>query len=199
MWSLGCIAFELIAGLPLFPGCAEYDQLRMLIKAIGYVLNNDRMPPDEMLARANEKKVKTWFKRDENGKYKLKTVEELEKEGLKNKIKVRKMCYKIQTLDDVALVIPCLHDEYQGKVKKANTKGLCFVHFLKGILKWEPEERYSPSMALQHPFITGLEWSPEFTPTPDEVKETEKKQQQYVNSKITHIEILPRVMPNKIR
>jgi len=36
MWSLGCIAFELMAGLPLFPGFSEYDQLRMIIKVIGY-------------------------------------------------------------------------------------------------------------------------------------------------------------------
>jgi len=198
MWSLGCIAFELMAGLPLFPGCTEYDQLRMIIKVIGYISFNGRMPPDEMLAKASEKKVKMWFKRDETGKYQLKTVEDLEKEGLKNKIKVRKMCYKIQTLDDVALVISCLHDEYEGEVKKPNIKGLCFVHFLKGILRWEPEQRYSPSMALQHPFITGLEWGPDFTPIPDEVKEIEKKQQQYVTLKLIHIEILPRVMSNKI-
>ena len=35
MWSLGCIVFELTAGLPLFPGHSEYDQLRMIIKVIG--------------------------------------------------------------------------------------------------------------------------------------------------------------------
>ncbi len=39
MWSLGCIAFELIAGLPLFPGKSEYDQLRMIIKILGYAFH----------------------------------------------------------------------------------------------------------------------------------------------------------------
>lgn len=35
MWSLGCIAFELLSGYPLFPGHSEYDMLRMIIKIIG--------------------------------------------------------------------------------------------------------------------------------------------------------------------
>lgn len=137
------------------------------------------MPSDAILARADEKKLKEWFKKDKTGKYQLKTLEELEREG-KDKPKVRNMCYGLQSLDDIPLVISCLHDEYEEEVKKPNDKGLCFVHFLKGILRWEPELRYSPSMALQHPFITGLEWDPKFTPLPDEAKEIEKKEQQYV-------------------
>ncbi len=44
MWSLGCILFELMFGLPLFPGHSEYDQIRMIIKVIGppsnYILQN---------------------------------------------------------------------------------------------------------------------------------------------------------------
>eukprot|EP00826_Nyctotherus_ovalis_P059565 TRINITY_DN8296_c0_g1_i10.p5 TRINITY_DN8296_c0_g1~~TRINITY_DN8296_c0_g1_i10.p5 ORF type:complete len:145 (-),score=46.07 TRINITY_DN8296_c0_g1_i10:843-1277(-) len=138
------------------------------------------MPPEEMLAKASEKKLKLWFKKGKDGKYKFKTLDDLEKDGLRSKIKVRKMCYDIESLDDISLVIPCLHDEDEDKVKKVNIKGLCFVHFLKGILKWEPDQRYTPSMALQHPFLTKLEWDPSFTPIPDEAKEEEKKQQQYV-------------------
>ena len=36
MWSLGCITFELIAGLPLFPGNSENDMLQMQVKVLGY-------------------------------------------------------------------------------------------------------------------------------------------------------------------
>jgi len=58
----------------------------------------------------------------------------------------------------------------------------CFVHFLKGILQWEPSSRYTPAMALQHPFITGLEFDPSFTPIPDSVKDASRaKKQQYVH------------------
>ena len=39
MWSLACIAFELFFGLPLFPGCSQYDMLRMMIKVLQYKVN----------------------------------------------------------------------------------------------------------------------------------------------------------------
>lgn len=35
MWSLGCVAYELVVGYPLFPGLSEYDQIRMIIQVIG--------------------------------------------------------------------------------------------------------------------------------------------------------------------
>lgn len=36
MWSLGCIAFEMLLGLPLFPGVSEHDQLRLIEETLGY-------------------------------------------------------------------------------------------------------------------------------------------------------------------
>ena len=155
------------------------------------------MPSEQMIAKASEKKLKMWFKKGEDGKHCLKTLEDLDKEGLKGKIKVRKMCYEINKLDEILSVVPNLSEEAE-KSKKGKTKGECFVHFLKGILRWEPELRYTPSMALQHPFITGLEWDPNFAPVADEVKEAEKKQEQYVYLLFNLIEILPRIMSNKI-
>jgi len=64
------------------------------------------MPPDSMIKRANEKKVKMWLTKDENGAYRLKTLEEVTKDGLQDKAKVRKMCYDIQSLDDIMTTIP---------------------------------------------------------------------------------------------
>ena len=154
------------------------------------------MPPEKMLTKSNEKKLKMWFKKGESNQYSLKTLEDLEKEGLKSKIKVRKMCYDIKNLDDISLVISQLNEENETKLKKPNSKGECFVHFLKGILRWEPELRYTPSMALQHPFITGLEFDSNFVPISDEIKEEEKKTQQYVSLIFITLEILPRISPN---
>lgn len=37
MWSLGCIAFEMLLGLPLFPGVSEHDQLCLIEETLGYV------------------------------------------------------------------------------------------------------------------------------------------------------------------
>ena len=35
MWSLGCVAAELLLGLPLFPGGCEYDQLAQITALLG--------------------------------------------------------------------------------------------------------------------------------------------------------------------
>ena len=36
VWSIGCIAFELLFGVPLFPGSSSYNQLQMILKVCGY-------------------------------------------------------------------------------------------------------------------------------------------------------------------
>jgi dual specificity protein kinase YAK1 len=51
----------------------------------------------------------------------------------------------------------------------------CFIHFLKGILKWNHKERWTPEMAMQHPFISQTPFSPDFEPVPEQVKQKEKK------------------------
>ena len=45
MWSLGCIAAELVTGRPLFAGDDESDQLISQLEYLG-------MPPDQLLARS---------------------------------------------------------------------------------------------------------------------------------------------------
>lgn len=35
MWSLGCIVAELFLGLPLFPGCSEYNQVSRIVDMLG--------------------------------------------------------------------------------------------------------------------------------------------------------------------
>jgi dual specificity protein kinase YAK1 len=31
----------------------------------------------------------------------------------------------------------------------------CFIHFLKGLLNVDPQQRWNAKLALRHPFITG--------------------------------------------
>lgn len=42
-----------------------------------------------------------------------------------------------------------------------------FVDFLKGMLKTNPDERFSAEQALDHPFIAGEKFTGSFTPKPD--------------------------------
>jgi serine/threonine protein kinase len=48
IWSLGCIAYELFTGYPMFPGRSEADQFNMFIEILG-------PPPPDMLVGATRK------------------------------------------------------------------------------------------------------------------------------------------------
>lgn len=50
----------------------------------------------------------------------------------------------------------------------------CFIHFL-GILKWDPRDRWTPYMALQHPFITRIKFDKNFKPEPDPITNIKEK------------------------
>lgn len=93
MWSLGCIAFEILCGLPIFPGNSEYDQIRMIVQVLG-------MPPDTLISKGSIKKIERLFKRSDGEKYTLKTLEDLISEHRNDK--VRRMCFDIKSLDDIS-------------------------------------------------------------------------------------------------
>ncbi|CAD7929639.1 unnamed protein product [Amoebophrya sp. A120] len=49
LWSLGCICAELFIGLPIFPGCSEYDQVKRITEVCG-------IPPARMMEGGNASK-----------------------------------------------------------------------------------------------------------------------------------------------
>lgn len=50
MWSLGCIVFECITGVPIFAGENEKDQMAAIMEVIG-------LPPRSLIAKAQRRKV----------------------------------------------------------------------------------------------------------------------------------------------
>ena len=50
MWSLGCIIFECLSGIPLFAGENEKDQMGAIMEVIG-------LPPRSLIAKATRRKV----------------------------------------------------------------------------------------------------------------------------------------------
>ena len=57
MWSLGCIVYECMTGVPLFAGENEKDQMLAIMEVIG-------MPPRSLIAQATRRKV--FFDEDYN-------------------------------------------------------------------------------------------------------------------------------------
>lgn len=50
MWSLGCIVFECLIGIPIFAGENERDQMAAIMEVIG-------LPPRSLIAKATRRKV----------------------------------------------------------------------------------------------------------------------------------------------
>ncbi len=76
IWSLGCIAFELFFGVPLFPGASEYDQIKMIISVCGYISIN-RVPDSKLIMKGA--KANSFFNFDyQTGQFSLKSKEQYE-------------------------------------------------------------------------------------------------------------------------
>ncbi|KAF1316002.1 Cmgc/dyrk/dyrk2 protein kinase, partial [Globisporangium splendens] len=154
MWSLGCIAFELLLGLPLFPGVSEHDQLRLIEETLGEL-------PQHLLKKGRNvlkfydvriRQHATNF--ESNEEFVLKSPEQFAKET-KSAVRVSKKYFKYSKLDDMISAYP-FHDgltpsEFQCECERRHA----FIHFLKGLLTVDPAARWTASDALQHPFITG--------------------------------------------
>jgi len=147
IWSSGCVAAELFIGSPLFPGGNEFDQLSKIVSVCGYI-------PPYMIANC-EKKDK-FFVFNKNKGYRLKTKEEYYTEYPKDIPKVHyEVPSKITSLNDLSNFL-----KSKGEMDKEKID--VFIHFLKGLLNIDPQQRWNAKQALKHPFITGEKFSANF-------------------------------------
>ena len=72
MWSLGCIVFECLIGIPIFAGENERDQMAAIMEVIG-------LPPRSLIAKATRRKV--FFDDDYNPIIKVNSRGKLRKPG----------------------------------------------------------------------------------------------------------------------
>jgi len=142
MWSLGCICAELFLGLPIFPGVNQYNQVYRIVNMIG-------MPPLSMLQRG--KQVNKFFNATRTGSYELKTGEQYAKENGCDPV-VNKIYFKGRNLRELVELYPLPNDQEQ-RAQELEARE-CFLHFLCGLLRWDPAERWTPHQAARHPFIT---------------------------------------------
>mmetsp|Transcript_1459 Transcript_1459/g.1698 ORF Transcript_1459/g.1698 Transcript_1459/m.1698 type:complete len:153 (-) Transcript_1459:43-501(-) len=140
VWSLGCICVELFRGIPLFPGNCEYNQLRLIINLLG-------LPPKKMIeqGRNSWKYFAPVYESSGDYTYRFKTRDEFQ---LEQNVLIPDLNFEetLRCLDDLTQLQNSKNDKIETKE--------CFVDFLKGILKLDPRDRWTPTMGRQHPFIS---------------------------------------------
>ena len=130
MWSLGCILVEMHTGQPLFNGKNEGEQIWKICDVLG-------MPPDHVIRNAGPKsKVKPLFKQ-QAGKYLL----ELNSRQLRTATKSLRFVVRKPTPPPYTVEQECMYAMFEDLVLK--------------MLAYDPNERITPHVALQHPFVAS--------------------------------------------
>lgn len=167
MWSFGCIVAELYIGLPLFPGASEYDVLCRMIEILG------GQPPDDLLREA--KNTGRFFKHvgsiypsseERNGAgsaYRILSEDEIEARESK-KPKVGRWYFPRGRLDRIIYTYPWKNLSQENLPEAERADCLALVDFLRGLVEFDPNKRWSPLQASYHPFITGEAFTGPYEP-----------------------------------
>ncbi|EDR24706.1 serine/threonine protein kinase ppk15, putative [Entamoeba dispar SAW760] len=149
MWSFGCIAAELILGIPIFPGSSEYNQLERIIKMIG-------MPPKNILDQGT--KTRKFFKLEMNG-WVFKSRDEYEMENNIH-LEPNRQYHHYTDLENFT-------ERLSKVIKNPQTLKLArktYLDFLQRTLCWDPKFRLTPAQAMQHPFLMNKPLHPNYQP-----------------------------------
>ncbi|EDR24678.1 hypothetical protein EDI_227480 [Entamoeba dispar SAW760] len=153
MWSAGCIAAELVLGIPLFPGNSEFNQLFKIIDMLG-------LPPKNILEQGS--KTLCYFNKlgnDENIRYIMKQPFEYEMEN-RIRLEPNKKYFRFKTLKELIMRIPLkLGGGMKEQITNLTEIRLSLIHFIEGMLNYDPMKRWTPSQALCHPFLTGQQFT----------------------------------------
>ncbi|RCH96806.1 hypothetical protein CU097_013212 [Rhizopus azygosporus] len=128
MWSFGCFVAELYLEKPLFPSGNEIILLHMMAKTL------QSLPPDHMLHKGEKSQKFFHIKGTQSDVTKLREI------GAHD--------ISATSLDERITGHPRSDDDTEEDQK-------WLLDFLKKILVYDPDKRYTPRQALQHPFITS--------------------------------------------
>lgn len=159
MWSLGCIVAELFLGLPIFPGTSEYNQWYRIVESLG-------APPNWMLemGKNTDQFMKKYIDQFGNKRYRLRSLEEHVAEFGTDE-KPMKKYFNSTDIREIIMSYPLLrNDMTKQEVDAEMREREALADFVKGLLNFNPFERWTPHQARMHPFITGKQFSRPFVP-----------------------------------
>lgn len=139
IWSIGVAAFEMMVGVPLFPGNSEVQML--------YVINSMVGPfPKNMIDQSHRKY--SFFLPDGS----MKPAERLAEENQEN-IKDWKNCLIYKTIPENILTYR--YPDPADLPASVKEERLLFIDLIMKCVTIDPEKRISAEEALKHPFITA--------------------------------------------
>lgn len=152
IWSCACVAAELMVGLPIFPGTSSHDQLVRIVDMFG-------VPPDQLLMRGAD--TSEFFHvargrappRAPAPSYRLKTPEEYARDTRTDYVRESKKYFEYRRLADIIAHYPVREGMTPTELAKVKNERIVFSHFLAGLLRYAPHERWTPAQALAHPFL----------------------------------------------
>lgn len=155
MWSLGCVLVEMHTGEPLFGGTDQHDQMRRLVEVLG-------LPPLSMLEKAPAAARDTLFEclpeAPSRGTAQWRLKPSASGAGAQSS---RAWKEPASPETRLAEIVGMHTGGPQGR--RADDPGhqvahyQVFVDLVLRMLHYDPALRITPSEALRHPFVTGVE------------------------------------------
>ena len=139
VWSLGCIAGELFVGLPLFPGHDGFNMICRIVEMIG-------MPPAWMMQQGTQSVH--YFS---DGALRPAPLG-APGNAVPPPSTAWKRYFRYITLEDIIMHYPMRTDSDKRR-ELAQRRAL--VSLIRGMLQWDPRQRWTCFECLQHPFMRG--------------------------------------------
>ncbi|CAE7357480.1 ppk15 [Symbiodinium natans] len=98
--------------------------------------------------------------------WRLKTKEEYERDEHK-KEPVPKKYFNFCSLEEMVNMVPFRSNLGRRSLKEEQDRRLSFLQFLTGLLQLNPDYRWTPMQASEHPFIMGYHYDPDWRPALD--------------------------------
>ncbi|XP_053208847.1 serine/threonine-protein kinase minibrain-like [Panonychus citri] len=136
MWSLGCILIEMHTGEPLFSGANEFDQINKIVEVLG-------LPPKYLLDQT-AKSTKFFDKTSDGGEYTLKLTQEGKKYMPPGSRKLH---------DILGVETGGPGGRRLGEPGHSVSDYLKFKDLILRMLDYNPKNRLTPHLALQHSFF----------------------------------------------
>ncbi|KAH8064471.1 protein kinase [Aureococcus anophagefferens] len=181
VWSAACVVAELMLGLPVFPGVSAHNQITRaemlgtfpdaLLErgddAAKYFFRKPDAPPPAAPPQPppaavpddafDDDGADAKFSDDDDGpasSYELKTPEAYARDTGSSVPRTKKY-FQYKRLDEIVNHYPIRAGLSASDVDAERDKRKVFAHFVRGMLRHAPDERWTPRMAAAHPFLAG--------------------------------------------